>query len=125
MVLLAAFKRKELSGWVLSFYIAVVSALAMFIICIAGGKLMLPHSATGWLLCLVFAIAINVGAVVLFQNGTRIVGGEKAAILSTFEPITSVVAGSLILGEIIGIRTAIGTAFVIIAGVVIALDSKH
>ena len=33
------------------------------------------------------------GAAVLFQSGTRLIGGERASILSAFEPITGVIIG--------------------------------
>ena len=125
VVLLANFRRKELSGWVLSFYISLICSVVLFCVCIAFGQLSLPVSIKGWGLSLLFALAVNVGALVLFQNGARIIGGEKAAILSTFEPITSVVAGTLFLGEVIGVRTGIGTVMVLVASVLIAVfDSR-
>ena len=124
VVLLANFKRKELSGWVLSFYISVICSLVLFVVCVASGQLTFPVSLQGWGLSLVFALAVNVGALVLFQNGARIIGGEKAAILSTFEPITSVVAGTLFLGEVIGISTGIGTVMVLAASIMITVFDK-
>ena len=83
------------------------------------------------MLCAVFAILINAVATVLFQQGTFIVGGQRASILSTMEPITGVVVGALFLGEFAGksgasiARTVIGSALVVAATVMIALlDSK-
>lgn len=126
VVLLANFKRKELSGWVLSFYISLICSVVLLGVCLLTGELMLPASLKGWGLSVLFAIAINVGAVVLFQNGTRIVGGEKASILSTFEPITSVVVGMLVFNEVMGLGTIIGTVLVIAASIFITLfDNKN
>lgn len=126
VVLLANFKRKELSGWVLSFYISLICTVVLLGVCLLTGELMLPASLKGWGLSVLFAIAINVGAVVLFQNGTRIVGGEKASILSTFEPITSVVVGMLVFNEVMGLGTIIGTVLVIAASIFITLfDNKN
>lgn len=124
VVLLANFKRKELSGWVLSFYISLICSGLLLAVCLATDKLALPQSFMGWGLSLVFAVAINVGAVVLFQGGTRIVGGEKASILSTFEPITSVLVGILVFNEAMSWRTAIGTALVVAASVLITVFDK-
>lgn len=125
VVLLANFKRKELSGWVLSFYISLICSVVLFVVCVASGQLTFPVSLQGWGLSLVFALMVNVGALVLFQNGARIIGGEKAAILSTFEPITSVVAGALFLGEVIGISTGIGTVMVLAASIMITVFDKN
>ena len=124
VVLLANFKRKELSGWVLSFYISLISSVVLLTVCFLTGELMLPHSLKGWGLSFLFAMAVNVGAVVLFQGGTRIVGGEKASILSTFEPVTSVVAGVVAFHEEISFRTVIGTLLVICASVLITVFDK-
>ena len=124
VVLLANFKRKELSGWVLSFYISLICSVLLLVVCLATDKLALPQSFMGWGLSIIFAVAINVGAVVLFQGGTRIVGGEKASILSTFEPITSVLVGILVFNEAMSWRAAIGTALVVAASVLITVFDK-
>ena len=121
VVLLSIFKHKDISGFRFSFFITVVSALAMLIVCLVSGNLTFPTSITGWLLCLLFAFSLNVGAVVLFQQGTFLIGGERASILSTVEPITSIVAGAVIFHETIGFRTAIGSVLVILASLLIAL----
>lgn len=121
VVLLAAFKRKELSGWVLSFYISLVCSAVLLTVCLVTGDLAMPVSLKGWLLSFLFALAVNVGAVVLFQGGTRIVGGERAAILSTFEPITSVIVGATVFGEVIGLRTGTGSVLVICASILITV----
>ena len=66
----------------------------------------------------------NLGAVSLFQMGTRIIGGQKAAILSTMEPATSVFVGILVLGEVMTLRTAIGSLLVILASVLVVLPGR-
>ena len=85
-------------------------------------QLSLPTTLSGWLLTIFFAFALNVGAVVLFQKGTFLVGGSRAAILSTFEPITSVIAGTIIFNERISYFTIIGTILVISASILIAVS---
>ena len=104
-----------------SFYISLISTVALFIICIVTGELTLPKTFFGWGMCVLFALAVNVGAVVLFQRGTFYIDAQRAAILSTTEPITSIFLGALFLNETIGMRTAIGSFFVLMASVLIAL----
>ena len=81
----------------------------------------LPGSFLGWVYCFGFSIVINVCAVVMFQQGTFYIGGQKASILSTLEPITSIFVGALAFREVIGLRTAAGSALVIAASILIAL----
>ena len=120
VLLLSGFRHKEISGFTFSFYVALICSIVMMIICIITKQLMLPVSLKGWLWAVIFAVSLNVGAVVLFQKGTFLIGGSRASILSTFEPITSIFAGILIFNEAINVFTAIGALLVITASVLIA-----
>ena len=123
---LSGFKHKEISGFVFNFYGSIFCTVVALAVCIFSGQLRFPTSAQGWILCVLFALICNVGAVVLFQNGTRLIGGERASILSTFEPITGVLAGIAFLGEDGGWTTIVGTLLVVTASVLIAVfDMKN
>lgn len=119
--LLGIFRDKSVPGFVFSFYIASVSAVGMLAVCLFTGGISFPSSPRGWLLCLAFALAVNVGAVFLFQRGTFIIGGERASILSTVEPITSIVVGIIVFSEPASWRTVVGAVLVIAASVLIAV----
>ena len=122
---LAALRDKKVTGFLFTFYIALCSSVMMAVICLVTGNLALPQSIVGWLWCLLFALGITCGAVVLFQQGTFLIGGERTSILSTFEPITSVVAGVLFLKEAIGFRDYAGIVLVLAASTLIAvMDMK-
>ena len=131
VLLLSAFKNRKATGFVFTFYVALSCTVAMGIYCLVTNNMALPRSLGGWALCVLFALAINAVATVLFQQGTFLVGGQRASILSTMEPITGVVVGAIWLGEFVGkttgsiVRTVIGSALVVAATVMIALfDSK-
>ena len=57
-------------------------------------------------------------AVVLFQQSTFLIGAEGASILSTLEPITSVIIGVAVFREPFGIRLLGGTILVLLASVI-------
>ena len=76
-------------------------------------------NAPSWL-----AIVICIGAVMLFQKGTFLIGAQRAAILSTFEPITSIFVGILFLNETLTPRILLGSAITLVAGVFITLGGK-
>lgn len=131
VLLLSAFSSRKTKGYVFTFYVALVCTVAMGIFCAVTGNLAMPGSVFGWVLCTVFAVLINAVATVLFQQGTFLVGGQRASILSTMEPITGVVVGAIFLGEFAGrsagsiARTVIGCVLVVAATVMIALfDTK-
>ena len=120
VVLLSSTKQK-ITGFLFTFYIALAASIMTFIACVATNNLALPSSLKGWGLCLLFAISVTVGAVVLFQQATFMIGGEKTSILSTLEPITSVVIGILILKEKTNPMVYIGSALVVAASLLIAI----
>jgi len=121
IILLAGYKNKERSVFAFSFFVSAISTVIMLAVCLLTDQLSLPRSLFGWCLAIFFALIVNVGAVVLFQRGTFLIGGSRASVLSTLEPITSVFAGVLFMNEKINIFTLIGTLLVIAASVLIAM----
>ena len=126
VVLLSVFRYNEVSGFKLSFYISAVCSVAMLAVCLIAGRLTLPATVVGWLLCVLLAMVISVGAVVMFQRGTFLIGGERASVLSTVEPLTGVVMGVIVFQEKLTLGMCIGSVLVISACILITVfDKKH
>ena len=125
VLMLTRYKHRGEVGERFTLYIALASGVIMLIFCIASGSLALPETILGWVLCFVFAQTVTAIAVVLFQKGTFAIGGERASILSTLEPITSVIIGTLIFSEPMTLRTVVGTLLVLSASVVITVRGKE
>ena len=121
VILLSGYKNDKATGLLMSFYMALASAVMTFLICICTGNLALPATLTGWGLCLLFATAVTTGAVVLFQQSAFLIGGDKTSILSTLEPITSIVVGVLVFHEVLTPGVLIGSILVIAASILIAI----
>ncbi len=122
VILLSACNLHGVTGFRLALYLSVICTVVMAPVFLVSGGITFPTSVVGWLLCFLLAIVINVGAVILFQQGTLLIGGERASILSTIEPITGVFIGAIAFREIIGVRSAIGSVLVIAASVLIAVS---
>ena len=120
VLLLGAFQDKGVTGFLFNFWAILACAAALGVVCPLTGTLQLPTTWIGWALCLMVAVVVNIGAVTLFQQGTFRIGSQKAAILSTLEPITGVALGVLVLNESISLSTGIGTALVVLASILIA-----
>ena len=121
VILLSGFKYSKVSGFLFSFYVAILASVFTLIACLVSGNLALPASAGGWALCFFFAMLVTTGAVVLFQQAAFIIGGERSSILSTLEPTTSVIVGILVFHEPVGLRTVLGSVLVILASLLIAV----
>lgn len=122
VVLLPRFQSEQFSGFAFCFYIALWSSVIMLPLCLLSGQLSLPTTLAGWGLCLLFATSVTTGAVVLFQQGSLLIGGEKASVLSALEPITGVVIGILVMHESSKPTVLIGSCLVIASSILIALS---
>jgi drug/metabolite transporter (DMT)-like permease len=80
----------------------------------------LTAAGWGWLACL--AVVSTVAAVALFFAGLRRVGPTRASILSTVEPLVTVVLAFLVFGEVLGTVQILGGALVL--GGVLALNAR-
>lgn len=121
VILLSHFDSKEVSGFMFSFYVTVISSILSLAVCLTTNSLVFPSSPFGWGLCVLFSLLVTTGAVVLFQQSTFLIGGERASILSTLEPITSILIGAVIFHEPLGIRVLLGAALVVAASILTAL----
>ena len=72
-------------------------------------------SGEGWFYTLLISWGTAIGATILFQAGIRLCGSENAAMLSTFEPLTSVIVGISVLGDPMSVQTGIGIFLVLAA----------
>ena len=125
ILLLSVFRYKEISGFRFGFWIALCNSVVLFIVCLVSGQLQLPTNLIGWGYGIALALVVNVGAMVLFQQGARMIGSQRVAVLSTLEPVVSVIVGYLVFEELVGFRTAVGIVLVLLATVLIALfDAK-
>lgn len=96
-----------------NFYLSLISAILAFLFALVTGSFVLLSSARGWLMAVAFSFMLTVVASVLFQIGIAAVGAQKSAVLSTFEPITSVILGAVLFHEAVGIKTALGVVFIL------------
>lgn len=102
-----------------NFYLSLFSAALALSFAISTGSFVLLGSANEWLMALCFSVMLTVVACVLFQMGIAAVGAQKSAVLSTFEPITSVALGAMLFHETVGIKTVLGAACILVSVLVV------
>lgn len=113
---------KEMYYFKLSFYLCVMMSLVSGGFGLATGTLTLNLTPKAWLFALLVSLFTSVGAISLFQLGIKLTGAPTAAILSTLEPIISVVLGVLVLGESISVPKIVGCLFILVSVVLITLS---
>lgn len=70
------------------------------------------------------ALCTSFGAVALLQLGIRRLGASTAAIFCMFEPLASVLAGALFLGEGMGLQKLAGCAIILGAALLVMAEGK-
>lgn len=108
----------------LQFYILCVSVPVSVIYAAVTNTFSFKMSAPAWGAALAYYMIGAALASVFFQMGVHRIGPERSAILSTIEPLTSVILGVTLFGEELTWRSAAGMAVIIAAAVfVTAADS--
>lgn len=116
---------KSESPFKITFYVAITSSIAMFLYGTSTNQLALSSLTTkSWIISSVFAFLCTVVALSLLQVGIKHIGASEAAVISTFEPITSVVFGVLLLNERITLLKIVA-CILIFVGVLILSFSKN
>ena len=80
-----------------------------------------PATPAGWVNVVLLAIIATAVATGVFFVGIRNLGPNTTSLLTTFEPVLTIVAGVALLGERFTLARGIGAAFVIGALVVFGL----
>ncbi len=109
----------------ITFYVALMSSIAMGIFGMGTGQLTLTTlTPEAWYISIVFALLCTVVALSLLQIGIKHVGASTAAILTTFEPITSIICGVLLLGETVTTIKIMACALILIGVVTLSLAKE-
>ena len=77
-----------------------------------------PQTASGWSAMVAIAILCTVIAIICYLAGIAIIGATQAALVSTVEPIVTLVLAALVLGEVATPMQWLGGGL-IIAGVIV------
>lgn len=80
----------------------------------AGVPPQFPSTAGGWLALVAIALVSTVLAILTFFAGLQTLGASRASMLSTLEPVVTVVLAALLLGEHIGATQAVGGALILL-----------
>lgn len=105
----------------LSFYMSVVALVVSGVFGLITGRLNLNLTPAAWGYSFLVSMMVSVGAITLFQYGITLIGASTTAILSTLEPITSVVMGILVLGEQMSVLKMVGCVLILVAVMVATL----
>jgi drug/metabolite transporter (DMT)-like permease len=91
----------------------------------AGMPVRLPQDPAAGAAVLAIALVSTVFAITAFLVGLKWLGASVASVISTLEPVVSVVLGALVLGEPVGVAQAAGGAIVVGTAAWLALSQRR
>ncbi len=115
---------KKMHSLKLTFYLSVIASISMFFFAWITRNLTLQITLLGWSVTLFLSIFVTLGAVNLLNVGIQRIGSQSSGILSTLEPITSIILGILIFSEILNLQIVIGCALILVAVILIVKFDK-
>ena len=112
---------KDLDPLVTSLYVCASAGLAFLCYGMATGELLLAISPAGWLSILGIAVFPTLFGVIGFFAGLRLIGATNASIISTLEPLITVLLSALLLGERITALQGLGGSVLLCGAIVLQL----
>lgn len=107
------------------FYFNSIMAIEYMFINFAMGSFTVKLSLSAWGAVCLFSILFSVVAGSLFQQGVNLVGSQKASILSTFEPLSSIILGFIFFQEELNGKSITGISCILLAVILLtACDGK-
>lgn len=106
----------------------VTSAAGVVLCAVTGaafGSLTLSMTPQAWLFAAAAALLVSIGGAAVFQAGVRLVGDTDAAVYSLLEPITSILFGLLLLGEMLTPRKIISCLLILTGLLITALADRR
>ncbi len=100
----------------LTFYTMIIISISTLIFGVIVHGISFEMTTKAWIYALLISVLVTLLAMPLFQAGVKYEGASTAGILSTLEPITTMILGAVFLGEFIGIMQYIG-GLLILSGV--------
>jgi drug/metabolite transporter (DMT)-like permease len=97
------------------------AAAAFSILAVLAGQFALPQTARGWMVVVGIALVPTMVAISLFLAGLPRVGSARAALLSTWEPVVTVLLAVVLLGDRLSWIQLLGGVLVLLAVITVQL----
>lgn len=106
-------KLSKMNDYKLSFYLALVMTISLFIFGSITKQLVFNQPIQSYALIVCVAILAQLIAVICLKKGIAYLGSSLASMFSMFEPVSSVIFGFLFLNEPITALKVIGCCFIL------------
>ena len=91
------------------------AGVAFSVIAALQGELALPATGQGWAVVLAFALIPTMIAISLFLAGLPRIGAARASLISTWEPVVTIVLAVILFGDSFTVVQALGGLLILVA----------
>ena len=115
-----------MSSFKINFYVLIYCALGNLILSFCTGQgVQMPAHATSWFYVGWLAVVPAILALVMLVYAAKYIGSTPTAIIGALEPLTAVLIGIFMFGEVFTVRLAFGILLIFSAVFIIALYSNR
>lgn len=111
---------KDMDSVKLIFYLNSVGTVMMLVMSLVTGDFTVDLTPVAWAVAAFLAVSASFIGVLGYQVGVKCIGPQNTSILSTFEPITSVIIGVLVYQEGFTVRTLLGCLCILSSVIIVA-----
>ncbi|MCG8634538.1 MAG: DMT family transporter [Desulfobacterales bacterium] len=104
--------------------VIILSAAGFYFILNMTSGMVIPREGIYWVYMAAIGFLCTFVAIYTYFLGMKLIGAVNASMLSTFEPVTTVVLASLFLGQGIGRIQMAGAGLILVAALIIAAHPK-
>lgn len=115
---------KGMSTYATSGYISLFAAVSLFFVAQAEGGLSFSFGWQGWWALAGIVLFSTVLAIACFFRGLQLVGSTRASVVSTAEPVVTILCSAALFGESLGWMQLLGGCAVL-AGAVLIVSGKQ
>ncbi|MBP5547355.1 MAG: EamA family transporter [Bacteroidales bacterium] len=115
----------NMSSFKINFYVLIYCTLGNGLMAVLStGKIIVPQSCESWLCVAWLAVVPAILALVMMVYAAKYIGSTPTAIMGALEPLTAVMIGIFLFGELFSFRLLVGIALIFAAVIIIALHSN-
>jgi drug/metabolite transporter (DMT)-like permease len=100
--------------------VIILSATGSYFLFNLSSGMFIPREGIYWVYIVAIGLVSTFLAIYTYFQGMKLIGAVNASMLSTFEPVTTVLLASLFLGQVIGRVQMAGAALILIAVLIVA-----
>ncbi|ABO35360.1 protein of unknown function DUF6, transmembrane [Methanococcus maripaludis C5] len=114
----------KIDSYITIFYLSILSSVLLFIYGLFTNSLTLNMAFSSYVSIGIISVFCTVVALIAFLEGIKLIGPSNTAILSTLEPIVSIILGIILLNEVISFKIGFGSILILVSVIIVTIEKS-